>query len=245
LRVLCLFPDYESIDFNLRLADNRIGGEVTPLTAHPTLQTFVKRGPYEVRHLLVAGDDPGAKTLIQITAGVRTEIATGTQYEMQKREDELMQQWNTEGFTHEERAFESWNRTLTLLTATGYHAIFDPQLAKTHRMNPSGRVLLTQWAGRRAKGGGEYEYAFDGNTLVAQPKLPPMTLNYTMTAEFAKAMLEASKLRDSLGPTCEFVSSRLTISNSEWLRTMFYVSEHWQAGPRKAVIHNGSCGHHR
>jgi hypothetical protein len=32
-----------------------------------------------------------------------------------------------------------------------------------------------------------------------------MTFNYTTTAEFAKAMLEASKLRDSLGPTLTFI----------------------------------------
>ncbi len=178
---------------------------MTPLTAHPTLQTFVKRGPYEVRHLLVAGDDPGAKSLIQIASGIGTEIATGTQYEMQEKEDELMQQWSAEGFNGEKRAFESWNRTMTLLTAMGYKVIYDPQLVNIQRRNLTGAVPLTQWAGRRAKGGGEYEYAFDGNTLVAQPKLPPMTLNYTTTAEFAKAMLEASKLRDSLGPTCEFV----------------------------------------
>ena len=28
---------------------------MTILTTHPTLHTFVKRGPYEVRHLLIAG----------------------------------------------------------------------------------------------------------------------------------------------------------------------------------------------
>jgi hypothetical protein len=175
------------------------------LTTHPTLHTFVKRDPYEVRHLLIAGDDPGANTLSQIVAGVHNEIATGTQYEMQKREDELMRQWSIEGFKGEQRAFESWNRTLTLLTAMGYRAIFDPQLANVQRMNLTGRVLLTQWSGRTAKGGGEYEYSFDGNTLTAQPKLPPMTLSYKTTAEFAKAILGMSKLRDSLGPLCEFV----------------------------------------
>lgn len=173
---------------------------MTTLTTHPTLQTFVKHDPYEVRHLLVAGDDPGAKTLSKIINGVHIQIAVGTQYEMQKQEGELMQQWGTEGFKGEQWAFESWSRTLTLLTAMGYHALYDPQPT-----NPIGRVLLTQWSGRRAKGGGEYEYAFDGNTLLAQPKLPPMTLNYTTTAELAKAMLEASKLRDSLGPTLTFV----------------------------------------
>jgi hypothetical protein len=186
------------------LTENQSGGEVTILTTHPTLHTFVKRGPYEVRHLLIAGDDPGAKTLSQIVVGVHSEIATGTQFEMQKQEGELMRQWSTEGFKGEQRAFESWSRTLTLLIAMGYRAIFDPQLANIQRMNLTGRVLLTQWSGRTARGGGEYEYAFDGNTLAAQPKLPPMTFNYATTAELAKAMLEASKLRDSLGPTLTF-----------------------------------------
>jgi hypothetical protein len=42
--------------------------------------------------------DSGANTLIQITAGVRSEIGTGAQYEMQKKEDELTQQWSAIGF---------------------------------------------------------------------------------------------------------------------------------------------------
>lgn len=171
---------------------------------HPMLHTFVKRDPYEVRHLLLGGNDPSANSLAQIIAGVHSEIATGTQYEMHKREDELMQQWSTEGFKIEERAFEPWNRTLTLLTAMGYRMIYDQQQVNMQHRNLTGAVPLAQWSGRAAKHGGEYEYAFDGNTLSAQPKLPAMTLNYKTTAEFAKVMLEASKLRDSLGPTLTF-----------------------------------------
>jgi len=169
------------------------------LTTHPTLLTFVKQGPYEVRHLLIAGDDPGAKTLSRIVSGVHTEIAAGTQYEMQKREGELVKQWSSEGFRKQEQAFESWSLTLTLLTAMGYHAIFDPQPT-----NPINRVLLTRWAGRTAKNGGEYQYAFDGNRLTAQPKLPPMSLKGKTPVESAKAILEASKISDSLGPTITF-----------------------------------------
>jgi hypothetical protein len=64
-------PDYKSVDFNLGLSQNRsLEGDITLMTSHPTLETFVNRD--EVRHLLIAGDDPGANTLIQIAAGVRT-----------------------------------------------------------------------------------------------------------------------------------------------------------------------------
>jgi hypothetical protein len=93
---------------------------MTFMISHPTLETFVKHDPYEVRHLLLAGDDPGANSLFQIAAGVRTDVATGTQYEMRKRQDELMQQWSAEGFRHEKQAFEPWHHVLTLLTAMGY-----------------------------------------------------------------------------------------------------------------------------
>jgi hypothetical protein len=168
-------------------------------TTHPTLNTFVKNDPHEVRHLLIAGDDPGANTLSQIVDGVHSVIATGTQYEMQERQGEMMKQWSADGFRRKEQALEPWSRTLTLLTAMGYHAIFDPQ-----RTNPVNRVLLTRWAGRTAKNGGEYLYAFDGKRLTAQPKMPPITLGKT-PAEFGKTLLDASKISDSLGPTLTFV----------------------------------------
>jgi hypothetical protein len=164
---------------------------------HPTLHTFVKRDPYEVRHLLLGGNDPGANSLTQIIAGVHSEIATGTQYEMHKRENELMQEWINEGFKEEERAYESWSRTLVLLTAMGYPAIFDPQ-----PRNPVNAVPLARWSGRTAQNGGEYIYAFDGNTLSAQPKLPPMKLN--SDTGFAKQMLTVSRLQASLGPSLTF-----------------------------------------
>lgn len=180
------------------------------MASHPTLDSFVKRGPYEVRHLLIVGDDPSMNVLIQISSGVRTELAKGTQYEMQKRLDELMQQWHTEGFRHDERAFEPWSHMLPLLTAMGYSVLYDPQLAKTQKMNPMGRVLLTQWTGRRGKDGSEYEYSFDGNILAAQPRVPShiaRRLQGATTAELPAAILEVAKSRDSIGATYEFILS--------------------------------------
>jgi hypothetical protein len=109
------------------------------MTDRPTLQTFVKRGRYEVRHLLVAGDDPGANTLSKIVNGVHSEIATGTQYEMQKQEDELIREWIAEGFK-KEQGFESWGRTLMLLTAMNYEVIYDPQHSDMRRLNLTGAV---------------------------------------------------------------------------------------------------------
>ena len=174
---------------------------------HPTLNTFVKRGRnYEVRHLLISGDDPGVKTLSKIVNGVEARIAVGTQYEMQKQEYELMKEWSGDGFEPERQAFESWPRTLTLLTAMNYHNIFDPKLVDMQRLNLTGRVSLAQWKGRSTTDGGEYEYALDGMTIIAQPKLPSnLVLNHKTTAEFVKAMQETVKLRDSLGPTWTFM----------------------------------------
>jgi hypothetical protein len=184
---------------------------MTYMTSHPMLDTFVRRGPYEVRHLLLGGDDPGANTLVQIAAGVRTVIATGTQYEMQKRQDELMQQWGTEGFQHEKLAFEPWSHVRTLLTEMGYLALFDPQLTKNpKKMNLTGRVLLSQWTGRRAKDGTEYDYGFDGNTLSAYPRVPSHVarmLEGKKGPELIAAMSEIVKYQNSLGPSFEFVVS--------------------------------------
>jgi hypothetical protein len=174
-------------------------------TTHPTLHTFIKGDPHEVRHLLIAGDDAGANTLSQIVDRVHSGIATGTQYEMQKREGELMQEWSVEGFRKKEKAFEPWSRALTLPTAMGYHALFDPQ-----PRNPVNRVLLTRWAGRTAKNGGEYLYAFDRNQLTAKPKMPSMTLG-TTPAEFRQTLVGASKISDSLGPDDQVRSCGLTI----------------------------------
>jgi len=125
---------------------------------------------------------------------------------MHTKADELMGQWSTDGFKEEQRAFESWGQTLTLLTAMNYHSLFDPKLVDMQRLNLTGRAPLTQWKGRTATNGGDYEYAFDGMTIIAQPKLPShLTLEYKTTAEFAKAMLEIVKMRDSLGPTLTFM----------------------------------------
>ncbi len=177
------------------------------MTDHPTLQTFVKRGrKYEVRHLLIAGNDPGAKTLSKIVNGIQTRIAVGTQYEMQKQEGELMKEWSGDGFESERHAFESWERTLTLLTAMNHHVIYDPQQADVRKLNLTGAVPLTEWSGRTAKDGGDYEYAFDGTKVLAQPKLPANAMpSYTTTVEFAKALVQVSKLRESLGPLYEFI----------------------------------------
>jgi hypothetical protein len=77
-------------------------------------------------------------------------------------------------------------------------------------MNPTGYVRLTQWAGRHTKDGSEYEYAFDGNLLLAQPKLPPhiaRSLEGKTKEELPKAMLQIMEHRNSLGPFCQFVLS--------------------------------------
>ena len=86
-----------------------------------------------------------------------------------------------------------------------HHVIYDPQQSDVRKLNLTGAAPLTEWSGRTAKDGGEYEYAFDGTRVLAQPKLLPNAIpNYTTTVKFAKALVQVSKLRDSLGPVCEF-----------------------------------------
>jgi len=56
----------------------------------------------EVRHLLIDFVDGSHVTnLVQLTAGSETQIATGTEYEMTQKVEELVQLWVTQGgFKH-------------------------------------------------------------------------------------------------------------------------------------------------
>jgi len=151
-------------------------------------------------------------TLSQLVAGVQTRIATGTEYEMQKKARSLMRQWaDSEGFRFprkDERVFESLKLTVTLVTAMRYRVVYDRQHVNPQEMNRTGAVLLTQWAGRTAKNGGDYEYALDRRSIVAQPILPPnhgLNLRPATNAEFLTVLRDAVKLRDALGPTVTFI----------------------------------------
>src|SRR5271156_6018974 len=62
------------------------------------LDTF-HRGS-EVRHLLLEGEDHGARKLTTLINGVRTEMATGTTYEMDKQSHTVMEEWRKEGFKY-------------------------------------------------------------------------------------------------------------------------------------------------
>ena len=176
------------------------------MSAHPILHTLVK-DPREVRHLLIHSvEGPSVTTLSQLIAGVQTRIATGTEYEMSQKADALMQEGANDGFRHlreRELVFESLKRTVTLVTVMGYSAVYDPQ-----HVDLPGAVPLSQWSGRIAKDGGDYEYALDGRSIVAQPILPPnhgLNLRPATNAEFLTVMRDATKLRDALGPTVNFI----------------------------------------
>jgi hypothetical protein len=148
--------------------------------------------------------------LSQLVEGVQTRLATGTEYEMLQMADTLMREWSDEGFKRpgeHEPVFESLPRTVALATAMGYRVVYDPQHVDRREMNMTGEVLLTQWSGRTAKSGGNYEYAFDDATIIAQPILPPnhgLNLQPASTAEFLTILRRNLRLRDALGPTVTF-----------------------------------------
>jgi hypothetical protein len=180
------------------------------VNAHPILHTLV-REPRDVRHLLIHSvEDPSATTLTQLVAGVQTLIATGTEYEMHQKANMLIREWSGDGFRHPDEhapVFESLQRTVALATAMGYRVVHDPQYVDQRKMNLTGEVLLTQWSGRTAKSGGNYEYAFDGTTIIAQPILPPnhgVDLQPATAAEFLTILRRARTLRDAFGPTVTF-----------------------------------------
>ena len=68
-----------------------------PMSTRPTLEyTLVKeKHPgRETRHLLIqATNGPGSTNLFQLNAGVKTDIATGKEYEMRQKAEALLYEW--------------------------------------------------------------------------------------------------------------------------------------------------------
>lgn len=100
------------------------------MNSHPRLHTLSHGA--KVRHLLIEGDDPATKRLIQLENGVRTVVATGTEYEMGEKAKSMMRQWTkADGFKRREDGgppvFESLQPTIALVTLMGYTKIYDPK----------------------------------------------------------------------------------------------------------------------
>ena len=187
----------------------------------PTLRTVVKKSPghHEARHLLIHSVDGSLETVLsQMTNGFVTRIATGTEYEMKKRADEMVQSWiDNEGFQFPREnapVFEPLKHAIALATSMGYTHLYDARyknitLSGPGKMNITGAVRLAEWPGLAGKNGGDYEYALEGNgTLIASPTLPRgHGLNMTpQTAEETISVLQkAVALKESVGPTVTFL----------------------------------------
>ena len=75
-------------------------------------------------------------------------------------------------------------------------------------LNPLGIVALDEWPGMTPKNGGGYEYALGLLTLHARPTPPPNSLPTVAPSggkEFAEFVLRHIELRNSVGPTVEFI----------------------------------------
>lgn len=177
---------------------------------YPTLHTMIRQSPHEVRHLLIRSLD-GSHVLTQIISGSKTEISTGTEYEMEQNAEALMDQWAQEGFRlprKNEQAWESLEAVVTLLALMGYKVVFDPDCRDLRKGNATGAVPLKQWPGKQGKNGTGYEYAFTGSTLIAQPMLPPghrINLEPSNSEEFIRTMQEVITLKKTVGQFYELV----------------------------------------
>ena len=182
---------------------------------YPTLHAMVKQSPYEVRHLLIcSGVNSSTCCLIQLISGNKTEIGTGTEYEMGQKADALMNDWKREGFHlpgQNEQAWESLEATITLLRLMGYKVVYDPAYQDLRRGNATGAFPLDQWPGKQGKNGGGYHYAFTGTLLIAGPMLPPghaVNLEPANSQEFVRTMQQAVTLQKTVGPFFELVLGR-------------------------------------
>jgi hypothetical protein len=172
--------------------------------------TLTRTGPREVRHILIHPVE-GETKLIQLINGVQSSVASGKQYEMEQQANALVRAWVAEGFetiAENARAFEPLTPTLTLAALMGFTLVYDNSYKsmKPPRLNVTGAVPLTKWRGLHGKNGADYEYAFDGLKLIAQPILPSaLNMEPKTTEEFIAVVKKAVTLRDAIGPTVELL----------------------------------------
>lgn len=184
------------------------------MRTHPLLEYSLikeKRPGRDVRHLLIQSVDGARLTnLLKLEAGVKTELASGTEYEMRKKAEALMREWvEKEGFklvADSNKAYAPLEHTAALAALMGYTVVYDP--TREQGINVMGATPLAHWPGMAAKNGGGYEYAFDGATLLAQPTLPPnhgLNMEPDSTEEFAAVMGKAIAILKTVGPHAQFV----------------------------------------
>ncbi len=176
---------------------------------HPTLFTLSEGS--RVRHLLIEGNDPGAMSLCQLVDGVRTVVATGTQYEMDKKAQSIMREWTgQDGFKYKKRedppVFEPLKHVIALALLMGYTKVIDPKCKQGP--NLLGEVPLASWQGWKDKSGTDYEYGYTGSTLYGQPKVTAkhgVNMTPKDNTELFASMKKALEIRKALGPDDEFL----------------------------------------
>jgi hypothetical protein len=166
-----------------------------------------KQDEEEVRHLLLDSID-GAHTVVfsEMANGVETELARGTQYEMEGKARERISSGNFQATPDDEKVFEALRNTVALASACGYRTVYDGR--NKSALNIVGQVPLSEWRGMEGKNGGGYEYALDGMKILARPTLPPnhgLNMKPATNQECLEVIREASKILESVGPAVEFV----------------------------------------
>jgi hypothetical protein len=185
-------------------------------TEKPILHATLTNAPgTEVRHLLIYFVNGARETrLVQLSNGLETPIATGTQYEMSQKADAVARLWITnEGFKRpkENFVFEPLERTVALAMKMGFTIVYDPSYAKIdppRSFNLTGAVPLNSWPGMTPKNGGGYVYAFDQMRLYARPTLPPNhELNVVPSdpKEVPAYLAKVSAFLETVGPFREFI----------------------------------------
>jgi hypothetical protein len=175
----------------------------------PTLHTLHKGR--EVRHLLIEGDDPGAMKLNQVVGGVRTVLANGTSYEMNKQADTMRQEWmQSERFEYQKHgqftAYESLQAVVSIALLMRYKVIHDPKCVNLR--NPLGVVPLATWKGWTDANGDSYMYSLNDPSLFGRPDViarHPINLTPKTNAEMFETLSKAAQIEKTLGPSHTFV----------------------------------------
>jgi hypothetical protein len=175
------------------------------LNERPTLYTVEKGST--VRHLIIEGDDPAAKTLSKLENGVRTDVATGTHYEMDEKAMALIKDMcQKEDFSwknDDAPVWESKREIVALLKLMGHTSLHDARDITT----PD--IPLDRWQGCKDKNGDDYSYWYTGTTVVASPRVTAKhgisTVLSTNTQELMAQLAKIVKIRKALGPERTFL----------------------------------------
>lgn len=160
-----------------------------------TLLATLVRGPIQdVRHLLIeAVDGPASTNLIQLSAGHEKRLATGTEYQMRGEANELIAEWNGEGFQSkplDHPVYEPLQAAVALALKLGKTTVY------TDSVNMTGEVALKAWRGLPPKNGQPYEYAVHSLRLSAQPQLSASAIaELDAITDYAQWVKKAAELR--------------------------------------------------